>query len=87
MQQQLRCHDVIRILSKTHKQNWEYPASAAIILFGLGNVMIRYEYEPFMREFGIQVTNELCYWDTQFINEQQALQVMNLVKQFKKLKK
>jgi len=87
MQQQLRCHDVIRILSKTHKQNWEYPASAAIILFGLGNVMIRYEYEPFMRSLSILPNTKELYWNTQQISEQQALQVIDYVKQFRNKRK
>ena len=86
IQQQMRCHDTIRSLSKIDS-NWEYPASAAVIIMSLGHVMIRYEYKPFMQTFGIPVSNELFYWDTQFINKQQALQVIDLVKQFKKDKK
>ncbi len=77
IQQQIRCHDVIRDLKS------DYPASAALILFGLGNVMIRYEFEPFMQTLNRHpVTNEL-YWNTQCINEQHALQVINYIKQFK----
>ena len=88
--QQLRCHDAIRSLSKTNK-NFEYPASAAVLLFGLGNVMIRYQFEPFMQTIEIMcdrhpITNELI-WDTQRISEQNALQVIDNVKQFINRKK
>jgi hypothetical protein len=36
----------IRELAETN-DNWSYPESLAAILYGLGNVMLRYEYEPF----------------------------------------
>lgn len=88
IQQQIRIHDTIRSLSGTD-QNWVYPSSVVVVLMGLGHVMVRYEYEPFMKTFGIQlsVLNELYYWDTHFIKEQQALQLIDFVKQFKKGKK
>ena len=76
--QQMRCNDAIRSL------NNGYPANATLLLFGLGNVMIRYEFQPFIQTLDRHpVTNELC-WDTQFINEQYALQIIDYVKQFKK---
>lgn len=80
--QQLRCHDAIRNLSKNN-DNWEYPQSASIILYGLGNIMIQYKFEPFIEQLNRNpVTNELI-WDTQFITEQSALQVIDYIKQFK----
>jgi hypothetical protein len=54
---------------------------------GLGNVLIRYEYEPFMQAFGIQVTDELCSWDTQWIDDEHAFQVIDFVNQLIKDKK
>ena len=81
--QQIRCHDAIRSLSQENNPNWDYPASVAEIIFGLGNVMIRYEYEPFIQTLEmLPDTNELN-WDTQRISEQYALQVIDYVKQFK----
>jgi hypothetical protein len=84
--QQMRCHDVIQKLSATDN-NWEYPASVKTLLFGLGNVMIRYEFNPFIQTLAKnQETNGLI-WDTQYIKEQDALQVMEYIKQFKNRKK
>ena len=87
--QQLRCHDAIRSLSKTNNPNWEYPASAVELLFGLGNVMIRYNFEPFMQMLEMYgrhpVTNELI-WDTQRISEQDALRIIDYIKNFKQRK-
>jgi hypothetical protein len=84
--QQIRCHDVIRGLSATG-ENWEYPISVKTLLFGLGNVMIRYEFEPFLQTLDRNPdTNELL-WDTQHIKEQDALQVINYVERFKNRKK
>ena len=87
--QQLRYHDAIRRLSKTNNPKWEYPGSAAALLFGLGNVMIRYEFEPFMQMLEMRgrhpVTNELI-WDTQRISERDALQIIDYIKQFKNRK-
>ena len=86
--QQLRCHETIRSLSKTNK-NFEYPASAAILLFGLGNVLIRHEFEPFLQLLEMHgrhpFTNELI-WDTQHISERDALQIIEYVKQIKNKK-
>ena len=82
--QQLRCHDAIQSLSKTDNPNWEYPSSAASLLFGLGNVMLRYQFEPFMQMLEMRdrhpVTNELI-WDTQHISEKDALQIIDYAKQ------
>ena len=79
--EQLRCHDIIKSFDN------EYPISVALHLFGLGNVMIRYNYTPFIKTLGKNpVTNE-SYWDTQFINEQYALQILDFVKQFRKVKR
>lgn len=38
---------IIRDLSQKADQ-WSYPESLAAILFGLGNLMLKFEYEPFM---------------------------------------
>jgi hypothetical protein len=38
---------IIRDLSQK-TDFWSYPESSAAILFGLGNLMLRFEYEPFM---------------------------------------
>jgi hypothetical protein len=46
---QLRCQETIIILSESNKDWWSNPESMGAILFGFGNVMIRYEYEPFMQ--------------------------------------
>ena len=81
--QQLRCYDAIQSLDAT---NPEYHG-VNVILFGLGNVMIRYEFEPFIQMLcNDPITNELI-WDTQFITEQFALQVIDYIKQFKNRKK
>ena len=84
---QLRCHDVIQKLSKAKNPNWEYPSSVRMILLGLGNVMIRYDFEPFIKTLDRNpVTNELI-WHPQFVTEQRALQVIDYVNQFKTWKK
>ena len=86
IQQQIRCHDTIVELSKSN-DNWEYPQSVKTILFGLGNVMIRYDFKPFMQTLNRNPdTNELI-WDTQYITEQYALQLIDYIKQFIKTKK
>lgn len=74
---QLRCHDIMQSLS-------DYPANAALLLFGLGNVMIRYKFEPFLQTLDRHPATNEVIWDTQFIKEQYALQVIDYVKQFKK---
>ena len=85
--EQMRCHDVIRLLSLCDEENWKYPGSARLILFGLGNVMIRYEFEPFMQSlFRHPDTNEVI-WDPMFIKKEYALQVIDYVEQFIKNKK
>ena len=77
----------IRCLKKDYSVRKDYPASAKLRLFGLGNIMIRYEYDPFMQTLGKNpVTNEM-FWDTQRISEQYALQIINYVEQFKNSKK
>ena len=74
---QLRCHDIMQSSN-------DYPENAALLLYGLGNVMIRYKFEPFLQTLSRHpITNELI-WDTQFIKKQYALQVIDFVKQFKK---
>jgi hypothetical protein len=42
----MRHQKTIRELSETN-DNWSYPESLSAILYGLGNVMLRFEYEPF----------------------------------------
>jgi hypothetical protein len=44
----MRHQETIRELSETNDR-WSYPESLAAILYGLGNVMLRFEYEPFHR--------------------------------------
>ena len=74
---QIRCHDTLLNLKN------DYPANAALLLFCLGNVMIRYEFKPFIQTLEKNPdTNELI-WDTQFINEQYALQIIDNIKKFK----
>ncbi len=46
---QMRCHDDIQMLSQQNSSAWGYDRNVEYILFGLGNVMIRYEFEPFMQ--------------------------------------
>ena len=48
VQQQLSCQEKIRSLSVTN-ENWDCPESLGTILFGLGNVMTQYKFEPFMQ--------------------------------------
>jgi hypothetical protein len=43
----MRHQETIGELAETNG-NWNYPESLVAILFGLGNVMIKYEYEPFI---------------------------------------
>ena len=73
---QLRYYDIRRSLD-----NYNI-GSLSSLLFGLGNVMIRYEFEPFIQTLKrYPATNELI-WDTQYINEPYASQVIEYVKQF-----
>jgi hypothetical protein len=44
----MRHQETIRKLAEIN-DNWSYPESLAAILYGLGNVMLRFEYEPFCR--------------------------------------
>jgi hypothetical protein len=44
----MRHQETVRELAATNG-NWSYPESLAAILYGLGNVMLRFEYEPFCR--------------------------------------
>jgi hypothetical protein len=44
----MRHQETIRELAETN-DSWSYPESLAAILYGLGNVMLRFEYEPFHR--------------------------------------
>ena len=46
---QLHCLNAIQILAETNKAYWGYPESLGSILFGLSNVMIRYEFAPFIQ--------------------------------------
>jgi hypothetical protein len=86
IEQQMRCHNTIKHLSAID-ENWEYPASVKTLLFGLGNVMIRYEYDTFVQTLGRHPdTNELI-WNTQYMTEQDVAQVIDGVKQFKNRKK
>jgi len=84
--QQLYCHDKIRSISNSNK-NWEYPASVKELLFGLGNVMIQYEFDLFMQTLNRNPDTNEFIWDTQYMGEQDALQVINYAKQFKMEKK
>jgi hypothetical protein len=40
--------ETVRELSETN-DSWNYPESLAAVFYGLGNVMLRFEYEPFHR--------------------------------------
>jgi len=80
--QQMRCLDTIKSLSASG-ENWEYLADVKTLLFGLGNVMIRYEFEPFMQTLSRNPDTNEWVWDTQFMKEQDALQVIEHIKQFK----
>jgi len=44
---QLQCQNTLKILSESGKN--DYPHSLMSIFFGLGNVMLKYEFEPFIR--------------------------------------
>ena len=83
IQQQMRCHDNIRELSATNN-NWECPGSLGITLFGHGNVMIRYKFDPFMQ---LLKTNQYCsgLMTTAMIkDEQTALLIIDCIENFKK---
>jgi len=54
---QLHCQETIIILSETNK-NWSYPESLGGILFGLGNVMFRYDFAPFMQV--LESNSQIC---------------------------
>jgi len=43
----LKLQESIKILSETNDK-WSYPESLSAIMFGLGNIMLKYKYEPFM---------------------------------------
>jgi hypothetical protein len=44
----MRHQEIVRVLSETN-DSWNYPESLAAVLYGLGNVMLRFEHEPFQR--------------------------------------
>ena len=46
---QMHCLESIQILSEANKAYWGYPESLGAILFGLSNVMIRYEFASFIQ--------------------------------------
>jgi len=46
---QMRSQEIISGLAETNPYYWIYPNSLDYILFGLGNVMLRYEFEPFVK--------------------------------------
>ena len=86
IQQQMRCHEIIRKLSATNN-NWKCPESVGIMLFGLGNVMIRYEFDPFMQ---LLETNQYCgglMTSAMIKDEQTALIIIDYIKNFKEQKK
>ena len=84
--EQLRCYDIIRCIDDF------FPQNVIPILYGLGNVMIRYEFEPFLQAFEPliwhPVTNDFIWrWDDNFFGEQYALLLIDIVKQFKNRKR
>ena len=88
IREQLRCHDVIQHLCETNTPYHRYPGSVTRILFGLGNVMIRYEFEPFMQ---LLETNAHCRSLMKMAmisnDKQTALLIMDCVIKFKNRKK
>ena len=81
--QQMRCHDAILRLSKS-EDIWDYPQSVGIILFGIGNVMLKYEYEPFIQ---LIKENEYCrnlMMSAMLIDEQTTILIINCIHNFQK---
>jgi len=83
--QQLRAHDIIRKLSLSNDGFWEgtYTGSVCMLIYGLGNVLIRYKYEPFIQTlYRHPVTDELIWVVTHSMTEERFLEVINFVEQF-----
>lgn len=55
---QKRCHDAIQRLSILSNEKWAYPKSTELILIGFYNVMLQYEFEPFMQHLELNPTCE-----------------------------
>jgi len=72
----------IRELSEKN-ENWSYPESAGVILFGLGNVMIRYDFEPFMQLLKTNQNINGLMASAMIKNEPDALLIINCINEFK----
>jgi len=82
--QQMRCLETHRNLCENSDDEYCYCENVYLILYGLGNVMIRYKFEPFIQSLlRNPETNELIW---QLPTAQQALrcnfQVINYIEQF-----
>ena len=72
----------IRELSSKN-DNWNYPESAGVILFGLGNVMIRYDFEPFMQLLNTNQNISGLMASAMMKNESEAMLIINCINEFK----
>jgi len=82
----IRCQNVIRNLSEID-ENWIYPESTGTILFGFGNVMMRYEFDPFKQllESNLSFQSLMRY---AIVSDKQIVTLMNdLIADFKINKK
>jgi len=78
--QLIRCHDTLQVLT-------DYPSTVTVIVLGLGNIMIRYEYKPFVQILSKDPNTNKYIYDTMRVTEEFALQVIDNINQFKKGKK
>ncbi|MDR3339417.1 MAG: hypothetical protein LBT25_04860 [Candidatus Symbiothrix sp.] len=72
-------------LSKTN-ENWNNPESLCAILFGLGNVMLKYEYEPFINLMGSNQDINGLMMGANLKNQQCIALINDCIKNFVKLK-
>ena len=56
---QKRCYDAIQKLSSISNERWSY-RNIELILIGFSHVMIRYKFEPFMQQLGLNPNCESC---------------------------
>jgi hypothetical protein len=79
----IRHQNSIKELSEKNS-NWSYPESLGAILYGLGNVMIRYKYEPFMQFLKMNPDLRGLMSGDNLKNEQLVVLVNNCIVDFNK---
>ena len=79
----LRCHEILRTKCQNSADQPCYTAYMLFIWYGLGNVMIRYEFEPFMQIVPRrQSTNEIAWSPSRQVSEDFILRIIDYVEQF-----